>query len=122
MHYQLNMIWYLLCYFFVCSSVEAQPTTSIGQTNDKLIPILRGDYADPSIMRDGNDYYMTHSSFDYLPGLTVLHSTDLLHWTPVSYALKERLGSVWAPFKEEKIELAESKPLYLPVNIIYILL
>ena len=97
MHYQLNMIWYLLCYFFVCSSVEAQPTTSIGQTNDKLIPILRGDYADPSIMRDGNDYYMTHSSFDYLPGLTVLHSTDLLHWTPVSYALKERLGSVWAP-------------------------
>ena len=42
MHYQLNMIWYLLCYFFVCSSVEAQPTTSIGQTNDKLIPILSG--------------------------------------------------------------------------------
>ena len=84
MHYQLNMIWYLLCYFFVCSSVEAQPTTSIGQTNDKLIPILRGDYADPSIMRDGNDYYMTHSSFDYLPGLTVLQEKQ---GTPVEVAI-----------------------------------
>ena len=25
-------------------------------------PVLGGDYPDPSIVRDGNDYYMTHSS------------------------------------------------------------
>ena len=62
-----------------------------------LNPILQGDYADPSIMRDGSDYYMTHSSFDYMPGLTVLHSKDLVNWEPISFALKEYLGSVWAP-------------------------
>jgi len=62
-----------------------------------LNPILGGDYPDPTIIRDGDDYYMTHSSFDYLPGLVVFHSKDLVNWQPVSFALKEYLGSVWAP-------------------------
>ncbi len=60
-------------------------------------PVLGGDYPDPSIVRDGNDYYMTHSSFDYNPGLVVWHSTDLVNWEPISYALQTYLGSVWAP-------------------------
>jgi len=60
-------------------------------------PVLGGDYPDPTILRDGNDYYMTHSAFDYQPGLVVFHSTDLVHWEPVSFALKEYLGSIWAP-------------------------
>lgn len=70
-------------------SINAQQT----YTN----PILGGDYPDPTIMREGNDYYMTHSAFDYQPGLTVFHSTDLVNWEPISFALKEYLGSVWAP-------------------------
>lgn len=60
-------------------------------------PVLGGDYPDPSIMREGNDYYLTNSSFDYNPGLIVFHSTDLVHWEPISYALQTYLGSVWAP-------------------------
>lgn len=60
-------------------------------------PILGGDYPDPTIMREGNDYYMTHSAFDYQPGLTIFHSTDLIHWEPIGHALEKFLGSVWAP-------------------------
>ena len=60
-------------------------------------PILGGDYPDPTIMREGDDYYMTHSAFDYQPGLTVFHSRDLVHWKPISHALNTYLGSVWAP-------------------------
>ena len=60
-------------------------------------PILAGDYPDPSIMREGGDYYMTHSSFDYNPGLVVWHSTDLVNWEPISYALQTYISSVWAP-------------------------
>ena len=60
-------------------------------------PILGGDYPDPTIMRDGEDYYMTHSAFDYVPGLVVFHSRDLVHWEPISAALNTFLGSVWAP-------------------------
>ena len=48
-------------------------------------PILGGDYPDPTIMREGKDYYMTHSAFDYQPGLTVWHSRDLVNWEPISY-------------------------------------
>ena len=60
-------------------------------------PVLGGDYPDPTIMREGDDYYMTHSAFDYQPGLTVFHSRDLVHWEPIGHALHEFLGSVWAP-------------------------
>jgi len=61
------------------------------------IPILRGDYPDPSIVRVGEDYYMTHSSFMYAPGLQVWHSRNLIDWAPLCYALKVYLGDVWAP-------------------------
>jgi xylan 1,4-beta-xylosidase len=60
-------------------------------------PVLGGDYPDPSVLRVGKDYYMTHSSFEYLPGLLVWHSTDLVHWERVAYALNTYVGSVWAP-------------------------
>ncbi len=41
--------------------------------------ILRGDYADPTILRDGDDYYMTHSPFIYAPGFLIWHSRDLVN-------------------------------------------
>lgn len=59
--------------------------------------LFGGDYPDPTIVRDGDDYYMTHSGFEYLPGLLVWHSRDLQHWEPVGSALHEYLGSIWAP-------------------------
>ena len=33
--------------------------------------ILAGDYPDPTILRDGKDYYMTHSPFYYAPGFLI---------------------------------------------------
>jgi beta-xylosidase len=59
--------------------------------------IFPGDYPDPTILRDGNDFYMTHSSFTYFPGLLVWHSTDLLHWEPVARAVEDGDYSIFAP-------------------------
>jgi len=50
-------------------------------------PILSGFYPDPSICRVGNDYYIVNSSFAYYPGLPVFHSTDLLNWQQIGYAM-----------------------------------
>lgn len=97
MRNRLIVVLWLLLLAVVVPAIGGNSFLSVKRMNNKLIPIIRGDYADPSIMRDGKDYYMTHSSFDYLPGLTILHSTDLVNWTPISYVLNERLGSVWAP-------------------------
>lgn len=78
--------------------VWLMPLALLSQDNNTYInPVLGGDYPDPTILRDGDDYYMTHSAFDYVPGLVVFHSKDLVHWQPISYALKEYLGSIWAP-------------------------
>ena len=49
-------------------------------------PILYGDYSDPDVIRVGDDFYMISSSFTYLPGIPVLHSRDLVHWTLLGYA------------------------------------
>lgn len=59
--------------------------------------ILRGDYPDPSILRDGSDYYMTHSPFVYTPGFLIWHSRDLMNWEPVARAMTAIVGSAMAP-------------------------
>lgn len=59
--------------------------------------VLKGDYPDPTIVREGKWYYMTHSAFDYVPGLTVMKSKDLKTWQPIGYALQKYIGSIWAP-------------------------
>lgn len=61
-----------------------------------LNPILAGSYPDPSILRDGADYYLTFSSFEADPGLMIWHSRDLVNWRPFSVALPAPLGSVFA--------------------------
>ena len=69
--------------------------TARAQTTPRLL--MAGDYPDPSILRDGKDFYMTHSSFHYAPGLLIWHSTDLVDWQPVTRALTSCDGSVFAP-------------------------
>jgi len=62
-----------------------------------LNPIMSGDHPDPTILKDGRDYYMTFSTFDSYPGLVIWHSRDLVNWRPVTAALTRNIGSVWAP-------------------------
>jgi beta-xylosidase len=78
-----------------------------------LNPIMAGDHPDPTILKDGRDYYMTFSTFEAYPGLVIWHSRDLINWQPIGPALKKNIGSVWAP------ELAKHKGryfLYIPTK------
>ena len=76
--------------------VEGQRKADLGDGRF-LNPILPGDHPDPSILKDGDDYYMTFSSFDAYPGIVIWHSRDLVNWEPVTAALRKPIGSVWAP-------------------------
>lgn len=71
-------------------------------------PVLYADYSDPDAIRVGEDFYLTSSSFNCLPGLQILHSKDLVNWeiigTAVPYALPpvtdkapQHGNRVWAP-------------------------
>lgn len=70
-------------------------------------PILNADYSDPDVVRVGNDYYLTSSSFCDFPALQILHSNDLVNWTLVgaamthypdsAFAVPSHGNGVWAP-------------------------
>ncbi|WP_288243964.1 glycoside hydrolase 43 family protein [uncultured Chryseobacterium sp.] len=71
-------------------------------------PIIFADYSDPDVIRVGNDYYMTASSFNEAPGLPILHSKDMVNWKLVNYAVEDVLPAeyfsvprrgdgIWAP-------------------------
>ncbi|HTX64453.1 MAG TPA: family 43 glycosylhydrolase [Opitutaceae bacterium] len=71
-------------------------------------PVLFADYSDPDVVRVGDDFWLTASSFSQVPGLPILHSRDLVNWTLVNHALPRLVpadffaeprhgGGVWAP-------------------------
>ncbi len=73
-------------------------------------PVINADYSDPDVCvgPSGEDYYLTASSFQCIPGLPILHSKDLVNWTIINHAVtalepreefdKPSHGNgVWAP-------------------------
>ncbi len=76
--------------------IEGQRKADMGD-GYYLNPIMAGDHPDPSVLKDGDDYYMTFSSFEAYPALTIWHSKDLVNWQPIGPALKKYIGSIWAP-------------------------
>ena len=71
-------------------------------------PVLNADYSDPDAIRVGDDYYLTASSFEDVPGLPVLHSKDMVNWRLIGHALTRQIPlshfssprhgeGVWAP-------------------------
>ena len=72
-------------------------------------PVLYADYSDPDVCRVGDDFYLTSSSFNCLPGLQILHSKDLVNWSIIGAAVPTTLqpaslperpqhgNHIWAP-------------------------
>jgi len=96
-------------------ALKAQYQTSVNEKGQAFYvnPVFAGDYPDPSILRDGEDYYIVHSSFEYYPGLLIWHSRDLINWKPVTNALHKYVGSVWAP---DLVKYKNKFYIYFPVN------
>jgi xylan 1,4-beta-xylosidase len=91
--------------------IEGQRQADLGN-GTYVNPIVAGDHADPTILKDGADYYMTFSSFMYYPGAVIWHSQDLVNWTPVTAALTQPIGTVWAM---DLIKHSGRYYLYIPV-------
>lgn len=69
-------------------------------------PIVYADYSDPDVVRVGDEYFMTASSFNAVPALPILHSRDLVNWRLINHAIDElppafdrpqHGNGVWAP-------------------------
>lgn len=106
-----------MCCLLLCGGLPlaAQPRKYVSEVwspdlgNGKYKnPVINADYSDPDVCAVGDDFYMTASSFNCIPGLPILHSKDLVNWEIVNYALKELVPTdfyataqhgkgVWAP-------------------------
>jgi beta-xylosidase len=88
--------------------------TAPARASDQLSyrnPILFADYSDPDVIRDGANYYLVASTFHFVPGIPILQSNDLVHWTIIGHVVQRmtmdprysmiggnRYGKgVWAP-------------------------
>jgi xylan 1,4-beta-xylosidase len=70
-------------------------------------PVLAGMHPDPSICRLGDTFYLVNSTFEYLPGIPIYASTNLVDWVLLGHGIarKEQLdlsgtrasGGLFAP-------------------------
>ena len=74
------------------------PVTAAEYSN----PILPGFNPDPSICRNGDDYYLATSTFEYYPGVPIYHSKDLVNWRLVGHALDRQSQLPLAGLKSSK--------------------
>ena len=51
--------------------------------------ILFSDYADPDAIRVGSDYYAITSTFHLNPGISILHSKDLVNWQIIGHVVED---------------------------------
>ena len=103
-----------ILFLTVCASLQAQtayqsqvwsPDNGDGTYRN---PVLYADYSDPDACAVDDDFYLTASSFNCVPGLPILHSRDLVNWQIIghalqqlepadSFALPQHGKGVWAP-------------------------
>jgi xylan 1,4-beta-xylosidase len=87
------------------------PTTSAESVSDARLrlpnPLIPGFHPDPSVVQVGDDYYLATSTFEFLPGIPIHHSRDLVSWTLIGHVATRANqlqmhgvptgGGVWAP-------------------------
>ncbi|WP_172191754.1 family 43 glycosylhydrolase [Actinomyces faecalis] len=76
-------------------SIENQRRANLGDGTYRN-PVMGGDYPDPTVLRVGERYYLTFSSFESSPALVLWRSDNLVDWEPVGHACPEPWGSVFA--------------------------
>ena len=52
-------------------------------------PVVPADYSDLDCIRVGADYYAISSTFQFSPGVVILHSRDLVNWTILGHVVTD---------------------------------
>ncbi len=52
-------------------------------------PVIPSDYSDIDCIRVGDDYYAISSTFQFSPGVIILHSKDLVNWRILGHAIQD---------------------------------
>jgi beta-xylosidase len=71
----------------VAPAAPAQTWTADNGNGTYSNPLFYDEFSDPDLIRVGDDYYLTGTTMHAMPGLPVLHSTDLVNWELLGYAV-----------------------------------
>src|SRR5688500_8153856 len=78
----IRYLFGLFVFSFAVLPVSAKDNTGPADT---LNPVIRGDFADPSVIRIGNRFYAAGTSSEWAPHFPVYVSDDLINWKQVSH-------------------------------------
>ncbi|HKG08236.1 MAG TPA: glycoside hydrolase family 43 protein [Pedobacter sp.] len=84
---------------FVAILAIASSTSLIAQ--QKINAVIPGDFADPSVIRVGNQYFAAGTSSEWAPHFPIYTSSNLKDWKQTGYIFDKApewtTGSFWAP-------------------------
>jgi beta-xylosidase len=108
-----NIKLLLICFLaFACSgkktAEDTSQTTNTGDTANQTQnvtyrnPVMPGDYADPSVIRVGEEYWATATSSEWAPLYPLLYSKNLVDWEIKGHVFPDKLPAwaeahFWAP-------------------------
>lgn len=87
----------ILCLCYCVNTAIAQQTVewgtwnSWGEQGDGTYrnPVIPSDYSDIDCIKVGDDFYAISSTFQFSPGMTLLHSVDLVNWEICSNVIND---------------------------------
>jgi beta-xylosidase len=82
------IIPFCLCFVF---SANAQFSGKWGDQGNGTYcnPVIPADFSDIDAIRVGKDFYAISSTFQYSPGVVVLHSLDLINWEIIGHVIDD---------------------------------
>ena len=81
----------LLYLIFIVNMAFGQTPGKWGDQHDGTYCnfVLPADYSDIDAIRVDSDYYAISSTFQYSPGVVILHSKDLVNWEILSHVIND---------------------------------
>ena len=93
---------FLLCFGIL---IHGLCNSLAGQNNKAHNPIIYADLPDMSMVRVGDNYYMSSTTMHMSPGVPIMKSNDLVNWKLVNYAY-DTLANI------DELNLANGKSTY----------
>lgn len=87
----MNKVIVSIFIIFIASTSYSQSSEKWGDQGDGTYanPVLPSDYSDIDAIRVGSDYYAISSTFQYSPGMVILHSKDLVNWRILTHIIDD---------------------------------
>ena len=87
----MSMIKACVFLFIFSTTVFSQQNKKWGDQDDGSYfnPVIPADYSDIDAIRVGKDYYAISSTFQFSPGVIILHSKDLVNWRIIGHVTND---------------------------------